>query len=191
MTDANSRNVAQGERVALRKPAAADQAAFVALVEASDEVRPRWVPGPQGPCGTDAVWWFQRNLEMNDDGRNIRLLVVRLEDEALIGSMNLNEIVRGAFQNAFLGYWIGDPYLRQGYGGEALQLALDYAFGPLELHRVEANIQPENEASIALVKAAGFRYEGDSPRYLKINGQWRDHQRWALTVEEHDARLGS
>ncbi len=98
--------------------------------------------------------------------------------------MNFNEIVRGLFQSAYMGYWIGEPFARQGYMGEALRAALDYAFGALGLHRVEANIQPGNEASIALVKRAGFRLEGHSPRYLKIGGGWRDHERWALTVEE-------
>ena len=67
---------------------------------------------------------------------------------------------------------------------EALALTLRIAFGRLRLHRVEANIQPGNRASIALVRRAGFRREGLSPRYLKIGGRWRDHERWALTVED-------
>ena len=76
------------------------------------------------------------------------------------------------------------PYARRGYMTEALALVLRRAFGPLRLHRVEANIQPGNRASIALVRRAGFRREGLSRRYLKIGGRWRDHERWALTVEE-------
>ena len=67
---------------------------------------------------------------------------------------------------------------------EGLALLLKHAFGPLGLHRVEANIQPGNTASIALVKGAGFRLEGFSPRYLKVAGRWRDHERWAITVED-------
>ena len=65
-----------------------------------------------------------------------------------------------------------------------LKQVLDYAFGPLSLHRIEANIQPGNAASIALARGAGFRLEGYSPRYLLIGGQWRDHERYALTVDE-------
>jgi ribosomal-protein-alanine N-acetyltransferase len=105
-------------------------------------------------------------------------------DGAIAGSINLSEIVRGRFQNAYLGYQIGAPFARQGYMTEALQLALRVAFGRLRLHRVEANIQPRNMASIALVRRAGFRREGLSRRYLKMGGRWRDHERWALLVEE-------
>jgi [ribosomal protein S5]-alanine N-acetyltransferase len=100
--------------------------------------------------------------------------------------------VRGPSQSAFLGYWIGAPYARQGYMTEALQLALRHAFGVLKLHRVEANIMPANRASIALVKRAGFRREGYSPRYLKIAGHWADHERWALAAEDwHPLSLDS
>ena len=100
------------------------------------------------------------------------------------------EIVRGPSQSAFLGYWIGAPFARQGYMTEALQLGLRHAFRILSLHRVEANIMPANRASIALVKRAGFHREGYSARYLKIAGHWADHERWALTVEDWRALPG-
>lgn len=91
---------------------------------------------------------------------------------------------RGVFRSGYLGYQTGAPHARAGYMTEALALMLRQAFGPLRLHRVEANIQPGNRASIALARRAGFRLEGLSRRYLKIGGRWRDHERWALTVEE-------
>lgn len=65
-----------------------------------------------------------------------------------------------------------------------LSLALTQAFRVLELHRVEANIQPDNLRSIALVERLGFHREGFSPAYLKIGGRWRDHERWALLADE-------
>ena len=66
---------------------------------------------------------------------------------------------------------------------EALQLVLREAFTKLGLHRLEANIQPGNTASIALAKRCGFELEGFSPRYLKVGGRWRDHERWAIRAE--------
>jgi [ribosomal protein S5]-alanine N-acetyltransferase len=111
-------------------------------------------------------------------------LIRRRADGALVGAINLTEIVRGSFQSGYLGYYIGAAYAGQGYMTEALQLMLRLAFRQLRLHRVEANIQSTNHASLRLVRRAGFRREGYSPRYLKIAGRWRDHERWALLVED-------
>ncbi|HEY6803946.1 MAG TPA: GNAT family protein [Pyrinomonadaceae bacterium] len=111
-------------------------------------------------------------------------LIWRKTNPAIVGSINLSQIFRGGFQNAYLGYYVGAPHAGRGYATEALQLILRYAFKELKLHRVEANIQPGNVASIALVRRAGFVQEGFSRRYLKIAGRWRDHERWAITVEE-------
>jgi ribosomal-protein-alanine N-acetyltransferase len=111
-------------------------------------------------------------------------LIWRAADRTLLGAINLSEIVRGAFQSAYLGYYLGAAYAGQGYMSEALALMLGEAFGELRLHRVEANIQPGNVASIALVRRAGFQQEGYSPRYLKLGGRWRDHERWAIRVEQ-------
>jgi ribosomal-protein-alanine N-acetyltransferase len=108
----------------------------------------------------------------------------RTSDGAVVGSIEISRIARGNFQSAYLGYRIADAERRRGYMTEALQLALRHAFRALELHRVEANIEPGNEASIALVRRAGFTREGFSRRYLKLGGRWRDHERWALLRED-------
>lgn len=112
------------------------------------------------------------------------LLVCRVSDDAIVGAFNLSQIVRGAFQSAYMGYQVFAPFQRQGYMSAAMPLVLRHAFRTLKLHRVEANIQPENRASLRLVRRVGFRKEGYSPRYLKIARRWRDHERWALLSEE-------
>ena len=91
---------------------------------------------------------------------------------------------------AYLGYSGFAAHAGRGYMTEAVGLVLREAFLTLRLHRVEANIQPDNAASIALVQRLGFELEGMSPRYLKIGGRWRDHERWALRAETWRARRG-
>jgi len=112
------------------------------------------------------------------------MLVCREADDAILGFFNLSHITRGLLQSAYLGYAVGKPYAGHGYMREGLDLVIKRAFSALRLHRVEANIQPGNRASIALARGAGFRREGFSPRYLKIGGRWRDHERWALLADE-------
>src|SRR6202012_998808 len=96
----------------------------------------------------------------------------------LVGVINLNEIIRGAFQNASLGYYAFVPHAGQGLMREGLQLVLRDAFTKLKLHRLEADIQPGNRSSIALVQKCGFIYEGTARRLLKVRDRWQDHQRW-------------
>jgi [ribosomal protein S5]-alanine N-acetyltransferase len=109
---------------------------------------------------------------------------VREAQGRLAGVININSTIRGHFQSAFLAYYALSPYERQGYMHAGLAAILEKAFVDHGLHRVEANIQPENVASARLVQGLGFRLEGHSPRYLRIGSQWRDHDRYALTVEE-------
>jgi ribosomal-protein-alanine N-acetyltransferase len=101
----------------------------------------------------------------------------------LTGVVNVSEVVRGPFRSAYLGYFAFAPHQGCGYMSAGLAAVVKEAFRVLKLHRLEANIQPGNTASIALVKRLGFRKEGYSERYLKIGGRWRDHERWAITVE--------
>ncbi len=131
---------------------------------------------------------FASMLIANLGDRSVKSLVCRKADGAILGVVNINEIVRGAFRSAYLGYWIGAPFARQGYMSEGLRLAVRHAFRTLGLHRVEANIIPHNRPSIALVRGAGFRKEGLSPRYLRIDGRWQDHERWALLADERRHR---
>jgi len=119
------------------------------------------------------------------------MLVCRREDGAVLGFFNLSHITRGSLQSAYLGYAVGSAYAHQGYMREGIELVLCEAFLALRLHRIEANIQPGNHASIALACGAGFSREGFSPRYLKIGGRGRDHERWAIVSEDWRARAVS
>ena len=109
---------------------------------------------------------------------------VRIPSGTLAGVVNVNGIVRGAFQNGFLGFYALVPHQGQGWLRAGLIHVIGCAFGRHELHRLEANVQPGNERSAALVRSLGFRWEGHSLRYLRVAGQWRDHDRYALTAEE-------
>ena len=119
---------------------------------------------------------------------HVGLLVCRCEDDAIVGAFNIGEIVRGLFQSAYLGYYAFAPHAGAGYMSEGLELVLHVAFRVLKLHRVEANVQPTNRRSLALVRRAGFVREGYSRRYVRIAGRWRDHVRMALLVEDWRAR---
>jgi ribosomal-protein-alanine N-acetyltransferase len=110
--------------------------------------------------------------------------LIRTEENDLAGVINISEIVRGGFLSGYLGYYAFVPFNDRGYMTQGLKQVLRDAFRNLRLHRLEANIQPGNAASRELVRRLGFRQEGFSPRYLKIAGRWRDHERWALTNEE-------
>lgn len=180
--------VAAGARVFLRPPSRDDLEEFTALIDASLAFLAPWEPWVHGGPEPSAARRLERLLALRDSRTNLKFLVCRVRDGAILGAMNINNIVRGVFDCAALGYWIGAPYARKGYTGDALQLAMHYAFDGLGLHRLEANIRPENEASIALVRRAGFREEGYSPRMLKIAGVWADHERWAILRDEWTPR---
>jgi [ribosomal protein S5]-alanine N-acetyltransferase len=182
----NLKNAAiAGERVFLRPPLRRDLEEFMALNRASTRLHKGLVSPPTRPAQfTD----FLKRCRRIDCAC---FLICRVADSVIAGSINLSQIFLGGFRNAYLGYYMGAPYAGQGYMTEALQLMLRYTFGHLKLHRLEANIQPENVASIALVKRAGFIREGYSRRYLKICGRWRDHERWAILAEDwkHKGKL--
>jgi ribosomal-protein-alanine N-acetyltransferase len=167
-----------GRRVVLRAPAASDQAEFLALNRASRRLHRGLVSPPTTPRQ------FARYLERSAEPNRASFFICRRTDGALLGVINLGHILRGPLQSAYVGYFVGAPYARRGYMTEALELMLRHAWRNLKLHRLEANIQPGNRASRALVKRAGFTREGYSPRYLKVGGRWRDHERWALLAED-------
>jgi [ribosomal protein S5]-alanine N-acetyltransferase len=175
-----------GRRVFLRPPRASDCAEFTTLNRVSGPFHRGLVTPPRTPERFTAFLKRSRRMDTRC------FFICRKTDGAILGSITASQIFYGALRSAYVGYYIGAPHAGQGYLSEALPLLLRYAFRHLKLHRVEANIQPGNAASIALVKRGGFTREGFSRRYLKVSGRWRDHERWALLSEDwqraHPAR---
>jgi ribosomal-protein-alanine N-acetyltransferase len=167
----------RGDEISLRHPTAADRDAFVAAVQRSRELHHPWTTAPD----TDDA--FAAYLERSQRERESCVLVTQNDDDALVGVYNVSEIVRGAFQNGYLGYYAFVPHAGRGAMREAMPLLFDHAFGQLGLHRLQANVQPRNAASRALLEATGWREEGFAPRYLHIDGDWRDHVMYAITAE--------
>jgi len=165
-------------RVALRPPGPRDGREVIEMNRRSLRLLRPWVYPP-----LDDLAWAAYCERLQNERNNGFLVCVR-DTGVIAGVINISEIVRGVFQSAYLGFYTGLPYAGRGYMTEGLSLVLNAAFGRLGLHRLEANIQPQNRRSITLVRRLGFRREGFSQRYLKIGGRWRDHERWAITAEQ-------
>ncbi|MGW2889087.1 GNAT family N-acetyltransferase [Streptomyces griseoruber] len=187
MPHTTSRHLAEGPRVGIRHFTYADGAEFTARVRESEDLHRPWLFPPATPEAYAA--YAGRLIE---DPTKAGFLVCEKEHEkehegagagAVAGFININNIVHGAFQCGALGYGAFAHAAGRGLMREGLDLVVGYAFGPMRLHRLEINVQPGNAASIALARSCGFRLEGFSPKMINIDGEWRDHERWALTAE--------
>ena len=164
-------------KVELHTLSAADRDDFVEAMAGSRSFHGAWITPPTTPAEFDEL------LRRAEDDSFVSLVIRLREDGRLAGVFNISEIVRRAFQSAYVGYGGVAGLDGRGYMTEGMGLVLDHAFGELGLHRLEANVQPGNSASIALVRRCGFVREGFSEKYLKIGGEWRDHERWAIRAE--------
>lgn len=162
-------------RVRLRPLTAADEPEFLELVAASADLHRPWMSLPSTPETSQA--YAARYAGPDEES----LLVCLRETRAIAGLININSIIRGRFQNGSPAYAAFAPAAGHGYMSEGLRLTVRYAFEELRLHRLSAQIQPGNRASLRLVERAGFRKEGYSPELMFIDGAWRDHECWALT----------
>lgn len=170
--------VAVGSRTFIRHYRLDDAAEYTALARESTRLHRPWLFPPRTQA--DYVAYARRLLE---DPSRTGYLVCDRADGRIAGFININNIVEGAFLSGALGYGAFAHAAGRGLMSEGLALVVRHAFGPLGLHRLEVNIQPGNESSIALVRRLGFRLEGFSPDFLFIDGAWRDHERWAITAE--------
>lgn len=166
---------ARDGRVLLRPLAAGDQDEFLRLVQLSADLHHPWMSLATTPREFGAF------LRRFDQVSAVSLAVCAQETGVLAGIININNIIRGRYQNGSIAYAAFAPTAGQGYMAEGMALMLRYAFMELRLHRLDAQIQPGNHASIRLVQRLGFCREGFSPELLYIDGAWRDHERWAIT----------
>jgi ribosomal-protein-alanine N-acetyltransferase len=167
-----------GDKVSIRRISVNDESTFIEAVKRSSKHLAPWVTPPSNEID------FRNFIESTNRVNQESFLVVEKDTGIFVGVFNLSNIVRGCFQSAHLGFYSFVPYTRKGLMTEALSLISTFAFLNLKLHRIEANIQPENISSIKLVKRCGFVKEGYAKNYLKINGLWRDHIHYVITLEQ-------
>jgi len=105
-------------------------------------------------------------------------------DGQFAGQVTVNNIVRGSAQFASIGYWIDRSYAGRGAVPRAVAMVIDHCFTAAGLHRIEVCIRPENSNSLRVVEKLGIQEIGYAPRFLHIDGAWRDHRLYAITVEE-------
>jgi len=165
-------------RVTIRPPTLRDWPAFQAAVKRSRSLHHPWV----APPNTRKKFGAYVKRAKSDSHRGF-LVVLRPSGE-IVGVINLGNIIRGLLQGAYVGYYAFAPHAGKGLMHEGMRLVLKHAFQKLKLHRLEANIQPKNHASLRLARGCRFEREGFSRRYLKVGGRWRDHERWAILVED-------
>ena len=168
----------KGKRILLRYPQTVDFAEFAKAAAESRKFH-RGLVSPPSNLET-----FTEYVGRNESNANKCFLICGIDDSRICGAINLSQIIRKGFQNAYLGYYLFADFKGKGLMTEAVKLIQKYAFTELKLHRIEANVQPENLASISVLKRCGFVKEGFSRKYLKISGRWRDHERWAIIKED-------
>jgi ribosomal-protein-alanine N-acetyltransferase len=161
-------------QVLIRSLRPGDCASFLSAVRRSRTLRGSWIR-PKAKTRKE----FTIYLKRFSSDRNHGYLVIHRGSGGFVGVINLNDLIRGIFQSAYIGYYAILPYAGQGLMHEGLLLVLKRAFGMHKLHRLEAYIQPANRISITLVQKCGFVREGLSRRLAKVRGRWKDHERWA------------
>lgn len=165
------------ERLVLRPPVHGDFRAWAHLRTASREFLSPWEPTWANDhltrkAFTNRVYWAQRSIT---NGSAIPLFLFSADEENLMGAITMDNIRRGPAQAGTLGYWIGEPFARQGFMSEAISALVHHGFQKLDISRIEAACLPENQASRGVLERTGFKYEGVAQSYLQIGGRWRNH----------------
>jgi len=160
--------------ITIKKVSPRDEIEFLRVARASRSIHNAWVKVPL------TVSAFRRYVNDMRTAEDQAFVVRRRDTGSIAGVVELQDIFMGDFKNAYIIYYAFEGHQRQGLMKQAVIEVIQIAFSKLKLHRLEANIQPENKASKKLAKTCGFSKEGYSPKFLKKGGQWCDHERWAL-----------
>jgi ribosomal-protein-alanine N-acetyltransferase len=178
-------HVLEGPQVRLRSWDVKDGPAYTGLRGLSATALRPWEPAWPADALTPGFYmaqWRRLNRRWMQDREYSFFIFARMDnggedgqEGALLGGVTLTDVRRNVSQSATLGYWMGIPYVGQGYMREALGLILEFAFGPAGLHRLEASCMPENTRSLDLLRKNGMREIGLSKSYMQIDGRWRDH----------------
>lgn len=175
------------ERLRLKSVEANDAGAFYNFLMKNYDFFKPW--SPEYPPDYKSVEFHLKRIESLEkderEGRGIKFAVYKKEEDSrIIGSVALSNIVKGPFLSCYLGYRFDENENGKGYAAESVKSVIDYAFENLKLHRVEANIIPQNKASIKVAEKLGFVYEGTSKKYLQINSVWEDHMHYVILNEK-------
>ena len=185
--------IVERDAVMLRYPQQRDYAAWASLRSQSRSYLTPWEP--TWPSDDLTRTAFRRRLRRY--AKDVRedlaypFFIFRSSDEVLLGSVILSNVRRGVTQAGTVGYWTGEPYAGRGYMTMALRALVDFAFGHLGLHRLEAACLPQNHGSQRVLTKAGFQKEGNARSYLKINGRWEDHVLFGMVENRWPAGLGT
>lgn len=167
-----------GARTSVRALTIDDESEFVALAAESFQFHRKWIKLPTEPDE------FKQYLSRFDDENAFFFVVCDADSNSIAGFVSLTGIEREPYHRGRLGYGVFERYAKMGYISAGLEHVIHVAFGSLELHRLEADIQPENGPSKRLAEKLGFTCEGISRGFIHINGKWIDHERWALTLDD-------
>ena len=180
----------QTSRLLLTEPEDADAPRLLAYAVKNRDALAPWEPTRSDSYFTLAYWDQQISIVRDQNQAGTRIQFLLLDNSAptgpLIGQCTLSNVVRGAFQAAYLGYSLDRDDWGKGLMHEALSVVIEYGFGTLKLHRIMANYMPRNERSGRVLRCLGFTVEGYARDYLKIAGQWEDHILTAITNRDLD-----
>lgn len=179
------------DHLILRLPESRDHRAWAELRKVSADFLDPWEPIRNAkylsqPAFQNRVIWARRAA---NEKRAMNFLIFRSEDDSLVGGITLDNIQGGVSRACTVGYWIGQPFARQGYMAEALNASVQYAFNVMDISRVQAGCLPENAPSRALLEKSGFKYEGVAQSYLQIAGRWRNHVLYANLRRDRRGRI--